>query len=149
MLSFSTLKSGGAYQTRRRLGGRQPLCGTGVRSRMRVILKPVEASARSADSRPEPGPFTYTLIERMPCSMALWAASSAASCAANGVDLREPLKPLTPDDDQATTFPDTSVMVTMVLLNDAVMWAMPLWMFFLTFLALDLTLGLFSVGVVD
>ena len=104
---------------------------------MSVILKPVEASARSADSRPEPGPFTYTESERIPCSIALCAASSAASCAANGVDLREPLNPFTPDDDQASTLPDTSVIVTIVLLNDAVMWAMPLWMFFLTFLALD------------
>src|SRR5215831_21215283 len=82
----------------------------------------------------------------MPCSMALWAASSAASCAANGVDLREPLNPFTPADDQATTFPDTSVMVTIVLLNEAVMWAMPLWMFFLTFLALDFAFG--ASGVV-
>src|ERR1051325_7861917 len=133
------------YQTRRRLGGRQPLWGMGVMSRMRVILKPVEASARSADSRPEPGPFTYTLIERMPCSIALWAASSAASCAANGVDLREPLKPFTPADDQATTLPDTSVMVTIVLLNDAVMCATPLWMFFLTFLTLDFGLAVSGV----
>src|SRR5215471_6406983 len=134
------------YQTRRRLGGRQPLWGIGVRSRMRVILKPVEASARSADSRPEPGPFTNTLSERMPCSMALWAASSAASWAANGVDLREPLKPFTPADDQATTLPETSVMVTIVLLNEAVMCAMPLWMFFLTFLVLALAFG--ASGVV-
>src|SRR4051812_41434823 len=74
----------------------------------------------------------------MPCSIALCAASSAASCAANGVDLREPLKPFTPADDQATTLPETSVIVTIVLLNDAVMWAMPLWMFFLTFLTLGL-----------
>src|SRR5215471_20307872 len=120
----------------------------GVRSRISVILKPVEASARSADSRPEPGPFTNTDSERMPCSMALCAASSAASWAANGVDLREPLNPFTPADDQATTFPETSVMVTIVLLNDAVMWAMPLWMFFLTFLALDLALGLAASGAV-
>src|SRR5215471_17752455 len=81
----------------------------------------------------------------MPCSIALCAASSAASCAANGVDLRDPLKPFTPDDDQATTLPETSVIVTIVLLNDAVMWAMPLWMFLRTFLAFGL--GLFS-GVV-
>src|SRR5204863_7761427 len=110
----------------------------GVRSRMSVILKPVEASARSADSRPEPGPFTYTDSDRMPCSIALCAASSAASCAAKGVDLREPLKPFTPDDDQATTLPETSVIVTIVLLNEAVMWAIPLWMFFLTFLTFGL-----------
>src|SRR5262245_14714634 len=77
----------------------------------------------------------------MPCSIALWAASSAASCAANGVDLREPLKPFTPADDQATTLPETSVIVTMVLLNDAVMCAMPLWMFFLTFLTLGFDLA--------
>src|SRR6476659_1513989 len=113
-------------QTRRRLGGRQPLCGMGVRSRMRLIFNPVAASARSADSRPDPGPLMKTLIDFMPCSIALWAASSAANWAANGVDLREPLKPFTPADDQATTFPETSVMVTMVLLKDAVMWAMPL-----------------------
>src|SRR5262245_56674054 len=104
---------------------------------MRVILKPVDASARSADSRPDPGPLTNTLSDFMPCSIALCPASSAASCAAKGVDLREPLKPFTPADDHATTFPDTSVMVTMVLLNEAVMWAMPLWMFLRTFLAFD------------
>src|SRR5512134_3343762 len=69
----------------------------------------------------------------MPCSCAFFAASSAASCAANGVDLREPLKPRTPADDHATTFPETSVIVTMVLLNVDWMLAMPLWTFFLTF----------------
>src|SRR4029079_2036883 len=96
---------GGGGQRGRRVGARQPLWGIGVRSRMSVILKPVEARARSADSRPEPGPFTNTLSDRIPCSIALCAASSAASCAAKGVDLREPLNPFTPDDDQATTLP--------------------------------------------
>src|SRR4051812_5943439 len=104
-------------QTRRRLGGRQPLWGMGVTSRMSEILKPAAWRARRADSRPAPGPLTKTLMERMPCSIAFLAASSAASWAAKGVDLREPLKPRTPADDQATTFPDTSVMVTIVLLN--------------------------------
>jgi hypothetical protein len=33
-----------------------------------------------------------------------------------------------------------NTIVTIVLLNDAVMWAMPLWMFFLTFLTLALPL---------
>src|SRR5947207_9061452 len=46
---------------------------------------------------------------------------------------REPLKPRTPADDHDTTFPLTSVMVTMVLLNVDWMWQMPLWTFFLTF----------------
>jgi hypothetical protein len=72
------------------------------------------------------GPFTNTEIERMPWSIAFLAASSAASCAANGVDLREPLKPRTPADDHATTLPLTSVMVTMVLLNVDWICAMPL-----------------------
>jgi len=58
-------------------------------------------------------------------------------------------KPFTPADDQATTLPETSVIVTIVLLNDAVMWAMPLWMFLRTFLAFGLALGLFSGVVVD
>src|SRR5438128_198775 len=70
---------------------------------------------------------------RMPCSIAFFAASSAASCAAKGVDLREPLNPRTPADDQATTLPDTSVIVTTVLLKVDWMCAIPLWMFFLTF----------------
>ena len=43
-------------QTRRFLRGRQPLCGIGVTSRIEVIVKPAACSARSADSRPEPGP---------------------------------------------------------------------------------------------
>ena len=70
---------------------------------------------------------------RTPCSIAFLAASSAASCAANGVDLREPLKPQVPEDDQATTLPETSVIDTMVLLNVALMCATPVWMFFRTF----------------
>src|SRR5258708_18529743 len=65
----------------------------------------------------------------MPCSMALRPAPSAAIWAANGVDLREPLKPCWPDDDQAMALPWASVMVTMVLLNDALTCATPAMMF--------------------
>lgn len=43
-------------QTRRRFGGRQPLCGMGVTSRIAVMTKPADCSARTADSRPDPGP---------------------------------------------------------------------------------------------
>jgi hypothetical protein len=43
--------------------------------------------------------------------------------------LREPLKPITPEDDQEMVFPCTSVMVTMVLLKEAFTWATPLVMF--------------------
>src|SRR3989454_5001755 len=92
----------------------------GVMSRISVTFKPAAANARSADSRPAPGPLTSTDTFFRPCSIALAAASPAATCAANGVDLREPLKPRAPADDQEITFPDTSVMVMMVLLN--VLW---------------------------
>ena len=122
-----------ANQTRRRLGGRQPLWGTGVTSRMSVTLNPDACSARSALSRPAPGPFTNTATERIPCSIALRAASSAASWAANGVLLREPLKPRDPALDHATVLPLTSVIVTTVLLKVDWMWAIPVAMFFLTF----------------
>src|SRR6201988_3477758 len=61
----------------------------------------------------------------MPCSEAFLAASSAAICAAYGVDLREPLKPMVPADDQAMVLPWASVMVIMVLLNDAFTCATP------------------------
>src|SRR5262249_59470925 len=116
-------------QTRRRLGGRQPLCGIGVTSRIAVTASPTACSARSADSRPEPGPRTSISSVRMPCSIALRPAFSAAICAANGVDLREPLKPCWPDDDQAMVLPCASVMVTMVLLNEAFTCATPAMMF--------------------
>src|SRR5277367_1121791 len=132
-------------QTRRRLGGRQPLCGIGVTSRISEILNPAACSARSADSRPEPGPFTNTEMVRMPWSIAFLAASSAASCAANGVDLREPLNPHVPADDHATTLPLTSVMLTIVLLNVAEMCATPVWMFFRTFFfTLTLVVDMFA-----
>ena len=122
-----------ANQTRRRLGGRQPLWGTGVTSRMSVTLKPTACRARSALSRPAPGPFTKTATERIPCSIALRAASSAASCAANGVLLREPLKPREPALDQATVLPFTSVIVTTVLLKVDWMCAIPVATFFFAF----------------
>src|SRR5688500_12714910 len=92
---------------------------------MVVIVKPADCSARSADSRPEPGPETSTSRVRMPWSCALRAAVSAAICAAYGVDLREPLKPIAPADDQAMVFPCTSVMVIIVLLKLDATWAMP------------------------
>src|SRR5262252_391301 len=118
-----------APQTRRRLRGRQPLCGIGVTSRIAVIAKPTACRARSADSRPAPGPLTSISRVRMPCSWALRPASSAATWAAYGVDLRLPLKPFEPDDDQAMTLPCASVIVIMVLLNDAFTCATPEAMF--------------------
>src|SRR5437899_12305222 len=48
------------HQTRRRFGGRQPLCGIGVTSRITTMCSTQAANPRSADFRPEPGPFTRT-----------------------------------------------------------------------------------------
>src|SRR5580704_490946 len=65
--------------TRRRFGGRQPLCGIGVMSRMATMCSPSADSARTADSRPEPGPFTFTSTLFMPnWSRAALAAVSEA-----------------------------------------------------------------------
>src|ERR1700759_3915642 len=101
---------------------------------MEVTTRPTACSARSADSRPEPGPETSTSRVRMPCSTAFLPASSAAICAAYGVDLREPLKPIMPAEDQLMALPCASVMVTMVLLKVAATCATPTTTFFFSFL---------------
>src|SRR5262245_39881880 len=119
---------------RRRFGGRQPLCGTGVTSEMLEILMPSALSARTADSRPGPGPLMRTSRFLTPYSTASLPARSAATCAANGVDLREPLNPAPPDVAHDNALPCRSVMVMIVLLKDAWMCAMPSATFFLTFL---------------
>src|SRR6185312_3141615 len=82
--------------TRRFLGGRQPLCGSGVTSSMALTLRPAACSAVMADSRPDPGPLTRTSISLTPNLLARSAATSAARWAANGVLLRLPLKPTVP-----------------------------------------------------
>src|SRR3954465_14270231 len=126
-------------QTLRRLGGRQPLWGTGVTSWMVPTSRPTACRLRMAVSRPEPGPFTKTSTLRIPCSCALRAALSAAICAANGVDLREPLKPTWPALAHEITLPIGAVIETIVLLNVLLMCACPWATFFFslrrTFLA--------------
>ena len=57
--------------------------------------------------------------------MAFSAACWAAIWPANGVLLRLPLKPLVPALAQQSVSPLVSVIVTVVLLNVALMWAMP------------------------
>src|SRR5580658_10413896 len=64
--------------------------------------------------------------------MPLRAAASAVTWAANGVDLRDPLKPAPPADSHAITLPSRSVSETMVLLNEVLMWAWPTGMFLRT-----------------
>src|SRR6185312_12566442 len=105
--------------TRRFLGARQPLCGMGVTSEMLVIFKPQLFSARTADSRPGPGPPTRTSTFFTPCSCAATPAFSAATCAAKGVLLREPRKPQPPDVAQDRVLPWRSVIVMIVLLKEA------------------------------
>src|SRR6188768_2368518 len=86
---------------------------------------PVCWMERTAVSRPEPGPFTWTSARFRPCSMAARPAFSAASCAANGVLLRLPLYPTAPDDAQAMTLPSVSVIETIVLLKELLMCTTP------------------------
>src|SRR5436190_12464667 len=115
-----------------RLRGRQPLCACGVTSLTPVTSRPAACSERIAVSRPDPGPLTNTSTFCRPCSIPLRAQESAVTCAANGVDLREPLKPAEPADSHAITFPSLSVSATIVLLNDVLMCAWPTAMFFRT-----------------
>src|SRR6266705_2273828 len=112
-------------QTRRFLGGRQPLCWIGVTSRIERIWRPAVASAWIADSRPEPGPCTRTWTRRTPRLIASRAACSAATVAANGVDFFEPWNPALPAEPQVTAFPCMSVIVIIVLVNVPVMCAIP------------------------
>src|SRR6218665_2748483 len=112
-------------QIRRRFCGRQPLCGTGVTSEIDVMRMPSGPSARTEDSRPGPGPLISTSRFLMPWSRAARPATSDATWAANGVDLREPLKPWPPDDAQDKALPCRSVIVMMVLLNEACTCAIP------------------------
>ena len=103
-------------------------------SRIAVIVKPMPCSARRALSRPDPGPLTSISSISIPCSRAFRPASSAATCAAYGVDLRLPLKPWLPLDDHAMVLPCASEIVIMVLLKLAATCATPAVIFFRSFL---------------
>ena len=105
--------------TRRRFGGRQPLCGIGVTSSISLIDMPADCRAVMALSRPDPGPFTRTSNSRTPYFDAFSAACCAAHWPANGVLLRLPLKPQVPALAQHKVSPLVSVTVTVVLLNVA------------------------------
>src|ERR1043166_218818 len=78
-----------------------------------------------ADSRPLPGPCTRTWTRLTPRPIASRAHCSAATVAANGVLFFDPLKPDLPEEPQATALPWLSVIVTVVLLNVALMCATP------------------------
>src|SRR5437588_2295236 len=130
---------------RRRLGGRQPLCGTGVTSAIETIFSPRALRARTADSRPGPGPLMRTSRFFTPCSCAARPALSAATCAAKGVDLREPLKPAAPEVAQDRALPCRSVIVMIVLLNEACTCAIPSETTFFAFLRTRAAAGALAI----
>src|SRR5581483_2829239 len=121
-----------SHYTRLRFFCRTPLCACGDTSFTPRISSPAAWSERIAVSRPEPGPLTNTSTFCSPCSIPLRAAASAVTCAAKGVDLREPLKPAEPADSHAMTFPSRSVSATIVLLKLVLICAWPMAMFFRT-----------------
>src|SRR4029077_12762130 len=121
-----------AIYTRLRFFGRTPLCACGVTSLTERISRPAAWSERIAVSRPEPGPLTKTSTFCRPCSIPFRAAASAVTCAANGVDLREPLKPAEPAASPAMTFPSRAVRATIVLLKLVLICAWPIAMFLRT-----------------
>src|SRR5215475_1565673 len=84
---------------------------------------PAVCSAVIALSRPEPGPLTRTSNSLTPYFAAFSAACCPAHCPANGVLLRLPLKPHVPALAQHRASPLVSVIVTTVLLNVALTWA--------------------------
>src|SRR6267378_4800860 len=92
---------------------------------MALMDRPEACRAVMADSRPEPGPLTRTSISLRPNLAARSAQVSAARWAANGVLLRLPLKPTVPAEAKHKVSPLVSVMVTIVLLKVALMWATP------------------------
>src|SRR5437764_2591064 len=86
---------------------------------MALIDRPDAWMAVIALSRPEPGPLTLTSTSLTPNFVAAAAAVSAARWAAKGVLLRLPLKPTVPLEAQQRASPLGSVIVTVVLLNVA------------------------------
>src|SRR5688572_32546471 len=95
----------------------------GVVSSIVFTVMPADCRAVIALSRPEPGPFTRTSSSLTPYLAAFSAACCPAHWPANGVLLRLPLKPQVPALDQQSVSPLLSVIVTVVLLNDAFTWA--------------------------
>ena len=110
---------------------------------MLLISNPTALSALTADSLPGPGPFTLTSKFFMPKSRATRPAFSAATCAANGVLFLEPRNPAPPAVAQHKALPCRSVIVIMVLLKEAWIWAIPsVTVFFTFFFALEVVLAI-------
>jgi len=94
-------------------------------SSMDFTINPACCNAVIALSRPLPGPLILTSTSLMPNFIAFSAACWAAICPANGVLFRLPLKLQVPPVDQHRVSPLVSVIVTIVLLKDALIYAIP------------------------
>jgi hypothetical protein len=104
------------------------LCGIVVTSRIEVTVKPAACSARSADSRPEPGrPLHFQRAHAV--FLRLLGDVFGGNLRGIGGRLARALEPIVPADDQAMVLPCASVMVMVVLLNDEFTCAMPEAMF--------------------
>ena len=99
------------------MGGRHPLCGIGVISRISIICRPAFCKLRITVSRPGPGPLIKILICLIPKSRQRFKTVSIAIFAANGVPFRAPLNPHEPADDQAIVSPFKFDNVISVLLK--------------------------------
>ena len=102
---------------------------TVVRQRRDVLdgldLQPRGLQRRDRALAAAAGPLTFTSTSFMPNLIAFSAACCADIWPAKGVLLRLPLKPLVPALAQHSVSPLVSVMVIVVLLNVALMWATP------------------------
>ena len=119
---------------------------------MDFTVKPACCKALIALSRPLPGPLTLTSTSLIPNFIALSAACWAAICPANGVLFRLPLKLQVPPVDQQRVSPLVSVIVTVVLLKDALIWAIPdatlrlILRFFVVVVVFAIMINSYSVG---
>ena len=116
---------GGSAQTRRRFGGRTPLCACGVTSVMEPTSSP--ADLQGADGGLTTG--TRALDEHVDLLQAVLhrLAGGGFSGHTSGVrrGLAGALKPTSPPDAQDSTAPDGSVIEMMVLLKVDLMCACP------------------------
>jgi hypothetical protein len=97
------------------------------------MVKPTAASARSADSRPEPGPWTSTSMGLDPVLLRLAAGVLGGHLRRVGRGLARALEAHGPGGRPAMALPWTSEIRILVLLNEEFTWATPAAMFFDTF----------------
>lgn len=110
------------------------------------MIRPALCKPRTADSLPAPGPLKFTSTSFIPCNMAAFAASCAATVAAKAEDFLDPEKFTLPADAQEITLPAGSVIATMVLLKVALTWTSPLGTERAVFFLVFATVGFFAIA---